>query len=307
MPARRQALLLVNQHSRSGQADLSEVVRRLQDLGLQLVQIPPESPAHAAELIRRHGNYVDLVIIGGGDGSLNAAAEALVETGRPLGILPMGTANDLARTLAIPADLIQACDIIGRGRLHRIDLGCVNGKYFFNVASLGLSVEVARALSRDLKRHLGIFGYAVSSIRALRAAHPFRAEIRCDGQTYRLKSLQIAVGNGRHYGGGMTVHEDAAIDDGRLDLYSLAPQSVWSLACMYPALRRGQYGKLDSVHVLDGREVEVLTRKAMDINTDGEVTTRTPARFSVKPKALAVLVPESYAPPSVKDMVHVTG
>ncbi|MHC5722287.1 MAG: diacylglycerol kinase family protein, partial [Nostoc sp.] len=91
----------------------------------------------------------ELVIIGGGDGTLNAAVDALVDTQLPLGILPLGTANDLARTLEIPNSLSEACKIIAYRNLHRIDLGWVNGKHFFNVASLGLSVKITERLTKE--------------------------------------------------------------------------------------------------------------------------------------------------------------
>jgi diacylglycerol kinase family enzyme len=85
-----------------------------------------------------HGREVDLIAVGGGDGTLNAAADCVMQMNRPLGILPMGTANDLARTLGIPADLDAAVQIIAAGRTRRIDLDLVNGHPFFNVASIGL-------------------------------------------------------------------------------------------------------------------------------------------------------------------------
>ena len=100
------------------------------------------TPTTSSEAIRRECGAVDLVILAGGDGTMNSAVDALVECKLPLGILPTGTANDLARTLEIPTDLAAAAAVIGAGRRHAIDLGCVNGKYFFNAASIGLSAEV---------------------------------------------------------------------------------------------------------------------------------------------------------------------
>ena len=103
--------------------------------------------------------------------------------------------------------------------------------------------------------------------------------------------MQLSVGNGRHYGGGMTVGEDARIDDGRLDVFSLEVGSVWRLLLLLPSLRRGTHGRWQEVRTLAGEEVEVRTRRRRAVNTDGEITTHTPVRFRVLPGAVRVLVP----------------
>jgi YegS/Rv2252/BmrU family lipid kinase len=225
---------------------------------------------------------------------MNAAADALLDCGLPFGILPTGTANDLARTLAIPSDLVAAAGVIGAGRRHRIDLGRVNGKHYFNAASIGLSAEVTRHHTVERKRRYRLFAYFFSLRDAWRTHRPFSARLRCDGQSMRLRAIQITVGNGRHYGGGMTVSEDAAIDDGWLDVYCLRPGSWWRLLALFPALRLGRLRRRESVHVLRGRTIEVHTRRRLPINTDGELTARTPAEFRVVPGALTVFVPASY-------------
>jgi len=135
----------------------------------------------------------------------------------------------------------------------------------------------------------------VLSVRdAYRTTRAFRARLRCDGRELQLRAIQITVGNGRHYGGGMTVRDDAAIDDGWLDVYCLRPGSFWGLLALFPALRLGRLRHRESVHVMRGRTIEVRTRRALPINTDGELTTRTPAEFRVVPGALEVFVPASY-------------
>lgn len=288
------ALLIVNRLSRNGEADLEAGLTFLRQRGFDLEEIYHERAEEIPDTIRRLAPGVDRVIVGGGDGTLNAAAGALVETGLPMGILPMGTANDLARTLQIPARLDEACRVIAEGELHRIDLGRVNGRYFFNVASIGLAVKVTHLLTPEVKKRWGVFGYGRCLLKALRENQSFSAVIRYDGTVLRHRSIQIAVGNGRHYGGGMTVAEDARIDDGRLHLYSLEPQGFWSLVRLAPALRRGEMADRENVLLLSGRTIEVVTRRPLRVDTDGELTTRTPARFEVVPAVLPVFVPESY-------------
>ena len=287
----KQALLLVNQHSRKGQNLLSQATVKLQALGFELIV---ESTDHAREIsdtIRRYQNQVELVIVGGGDGTLNCAIEGLIDTKLPLGILPMGTANDLARTLEIPTDLSAACQVIASGKVRLIDLGWVNGKHFFNVASLGLSVEITQRLTKDVKQRWGILAYAFTALETIWESRPFRAEIIVKNQSFHVKTIQIAIGNGRYYGGGMKVAEDATIDDRRLDLYSLETQHWWEIIALLPAMRQGNHSNWPNVRAFHAQEIEVNTSKRRPINTDGEITTHTPAKFRVIPQALAVIAP----------------
>lgn len=286
----QRALLLLNRHARQGQ-QLPEATERLQTLGFELIEESTENPQQTSDVIRRYQHQVDLVIVGGGDGTLNAAVDGLVDTRLPLGILPLGTANDLARTLEIPLSLPAACEVIMKGQVRRIDLGWVNGKHFFNVASMGLSVQITEQLTKEVKRRWGVLAYAVTALKAISQSRPFRAEIRINGKSIRVKTIQIAVGNGRYYGGGMAVVHDATIDDQRLDLYSLEVQHWWQIIALLPAMRGGRHINSVNVRALRGQEIEVYTSRSRRINTDGEITTRTPAHFRVIPKALAVLVP----------------
>lgn len=106
--------------------------------------------------------------------------------------------------------------------------------------------------------------------------------------------MQISVGNGRHYGGGMTIAADAAIDDGALDLVSVAPQGLWELIINLPTLRWGWHDNDGQVRHWRCRELEIHTVRPIPINTDGEVTTRTPAKINVIAGAIPVLVPQTF-------------
>jgi diacylglycerol kinase (ATP) len=290
-PQRKRALLLLNPHSRQGQNNRYPSIRYLQSLGLTIIEEEVENPQHLSQVIRQYRDRVDLAIVGGGDGTLNAAIEGLLDAQLPLGILPLGTANDLARTLGIPTTLAGACQAIAAGQIRWIDLGWVNGQYFFNVASLGLSVQIAHQLSKEAKRRWGVLAYALTALRVMWQSRPFRARISCNGETIKVHTSQIAIGNGRYFGGGMTIVQDATIDDRRLDLCSLEVRHWWQILAIFPSLWRG--GKLNPqwLRRIEGEEIDVYTRKPHAINTDGEITTYTPAKFKVIPRALAVFVP----------------
>lgn len=291
-PSRRRGLMLVNPKSRRGGAALEPVIARLEAGGIDVVVERFETPEEVSADIARRRHEADLVIVCGGDGTINSAAKGVLATGLPMGILPMGTANDLARTLAIPDDLLKAADIIVAGNQRRIDLGEVNGHPFFNVASLGLSADLARGLTPEAKKRWGKLGYGLAAIRVLASARPFRAQIiGDDGAAVTVKTLQIAVGNGVHYGGGTVIHEDATIEDGHLDLYSLELKNVWKFGLMLGAFRRGQHGAWDEVRTSKSTEFDIRTREPREINTDGDIVTETPAHFIIRPGAITVFAP----------------
>lgn len=288
----KRALLLINRHSRQGDKYLSLIVEHFYNHDLELIVKPVKEPEDYRIAVRQYHSNLDLVIVGGGDGTFNAVVDSLVETNLPLGILPLGTANDLARTLNIPNNIKQACDVIAQGNLKPIDLGWVNGKYFFNVASLGLSVDITDKLSRGLKRRWGILAYAITAIQVISKTRPFRVTIKANEQEIKVKTIQIAIGNGRYYGGGMTIANDAAIDDQRLDLYSLELKKWWQIFPLIWRLPKGEQNILPWVRTMEAQEIDIYTRKAYDINTDGEITTIAPAKFKVIPHALQVFVPD---------------
>jgi YegS/Rv2252/BmrU family lipid kinase len=265
----------------------------LQLLDFELFEESSEKPQELADIIRRYRDQVDIVIVGGGDGTLNAAIEGLLDTQLPLGILPLGTANDLARTLGIPQSIPQACQVIATGDKQKIDLGRVNQKHFFNVASLGLSVQITKQLDKQAKRTWGVLAYAITALKVIWKARPFAAEIRLGGKSIHVKTVQIAVGNGRYYGGGMAVADDAAIDDQRLDLYSLECQHWWQVLIWLPTMWLGKHSVWEGVRTLEGKEFEIYTRRPLPINADGEIVTQTPAKFSLVPKAVTVFVPKA--------------
>ena len=124
-----------------------------------------------------HGANSDRIVIGGGDGTISAALPELLQLGKPLAVLPLGTANDFARTLGVPADAMEAAEIAIGGCEHCIDVGRVNGRPFINVASVGLAAKVTEEQSTRLKRRWRILSYLISLWRAAWAARPFYLEI----------------------------------------------------------------------------------------------------------------------------------
>lgn len=286
----RRALLLINPNARQGGDFDQELATRLEAEGIEIVADRGEEESVSAAIVR-HRDDVDLVIIGGGDGTLNQAIAGLMETRLPLGILPLGTANDLARTLEIPFDPAAACATVATGRITEIDVGDANGKYFFNVASLGLSVDITRKLNPEQKKKWGVLAYLYTAFVVTFRTRRFRAEIRTATETVAVRTVQIAVGNGRHYGGGMVVNEHAAIDDGMLDMYSVEVDRWWKVFLLTPAIMRGALETTTWVRTFRGEAFEITTHRPRPVNTDGELATATPVKFKVWPRAIRVIVP----------------
>jgi diacylglycerol kinase (ATP) len=298
----RRALLIVNTNSRSGKQACDAAIEGLRRHGIEPYYRACGNKKDVVQLIGERGKDADMIVVGGGDGTLNTSAAGVIEARRPLGILPMGTANDLARTLGIPTDLEEAIRVVSEAHTRFIDIGSVNDQLFFNVASIGMSAELAQELTPDLKRRFGKFGYALAAVRVLLRARPFRARIAAGNRNIVSLTLQIAVGNGRYYGGGNVVTRGAAIDDGALDLYSLELVESWRLVLMLRSFRRGEHTQGAEVRDLHGTHFDVLTRRPRPVNADGEIVTHTPAVFRVLPRAIEVIAPVAQAsepiPPS---------
>ncbi|WP_043363710.1 lipid kinase [Belnapia sp. F-4-1] len=292
------ALLIVNRQARRGAEAVEAAHDALEMAGLSVARFETPPSMGCAEAVTsglaRFGTEaggIDRIVIGGGDGTLNGAIPGLLKAGLPFGILPLGTANDLARSLGIPLELEAAAQVIATEQPRPVDLGEVNGHRYFNVASVGFSAELAGELKAEAKQRWGTFGYGIAAFRLLRRARPFTATLIHDGQVRRVKTIQVSVGNGRHYGGGMTIAEDARPDDGLFDVYSLEVAHWWRLVALIPWLRSGTQGRWHDVRAFRTTGLELRTRKPRPVNTDGELTTHTPAIFRLHRAALRVFAP----------------
>jgi YegS/Rv2252/BmrU family lipid kinase len=291
MAGPRRALLLANPKARRGAEGVTEAVAILRGAGTELIVEEIRNSKEIAEHVRRHATDVDFLVLGGGDGTINAALDSLLETRLPLGILPLGTANNTARTLDIPTELVRAARIIAAGVTRRIDVGQVADRYFLTTASIGLSVRITNELSDASKRRWGPLAYGVAAIRTLSRVHPFEAEIHYDGGTRRLRAIQIMVGNGRHYGAALTVAADAEPDDALLDCYAIEAVPWWRLIGLLPALKRGRQGEKADVQAITSRAIRIETREPHSIDADGELVGKTPATFTTLPGVLEVFAP----------------
>ncbi|MDN4175501.1 lipid kinase [Nocardioides sp. SOB77] len=295
----REVAVVVNTASRRGAAALERSTAALAAAGLGTVRTHPvrDGAQLAATLDRVVADGPDLLVVGGGDGTVGCAAGRVAGTATTLGVLPLGTANDFARTLEIPSDLEGAVAALVGGRVVDVDLGRVDGRPFLNVASVGLSVEVTERLTPALKRRLGPAAYPVATLAAYRHHRPFSARLEFpDGDHEPLEVddlLQVAVGNGRHYGGGNTVSPLASIDDHLLDVYAIERGRLRDHVSIARFLKDGTFVEHERVHHVTTRRVRLTTDPVRAVNLDGEVVARTPAVVEVERNALHVVVPRT--------------
>jgi YegS/Rv2252/BmrU family lipid kinase len=300
-------VLIVNALARSGEEQFDRAREALVRCGVVLAAAHHVTdPAALRRWIRaelRRG--ARRVLVGGGDGTIAAAAGVLADTGATLGVLPLGTANDFARALRIPDDLARACRVIARGRVREVDVAFAGRRAFLNAASVGVSSEITRRMNGALKRRAGALAYPLAGATAAAATPPFYARLFADGAVrHDGWALQIVVGNGRFHGGGRLVAPGAHPDDGTLDVYVLsAPpggaagrrsaraRDVLTLLRYAALLARGRHVEHPGLVHLRARRVALRTDPPLEIDADGEVAGKTPAAFRVSAGALRVIAP----------------
>jgi diacylglycerol kinase family enzyme len=243
----------------------------------------------------RDGDF-DIIVGGGGDGTINAVASELVGTGKPYGVLPLGTLNHFAKDLGVPLDLDQAVQVIASGRHKQVDVGEVNGQLFLNNSSLGLYPDIVRDRERQ-QRRLGRgkwLAAAWASLSALRRFPFLSVRLTVEGQRLARRTPFVFIGNNEYLMEGFSIGERARLDAGTLSLY--VAQHPGRLGLLRFALRAlmGTLAQDRDFDVLLTTDFEVETlRPAVRVATDGEVTVmQSPLRYRVLAGALTVIVPK---------------
>jgi diacylglycerol kinase (ATP) len=240
---------------------------------------------------------IDALAVYGGDGTLTEAIRGLLGSGTPLAILPGGSANVMATELGIPADLKEACMLLGRGSFETrtIDVGRFNRLHFIVGISMGYTADVIKGAGRQAKNKIGILAYVLSAFAALRTMKMATYHLNIDGRERKVRGLTCIIANTGNLGFS-TISFDKHIDvgDGLLDVVVLrkANLSLFRLI-LVTLLKRERPDNLELVEHWQGRSITVSSRPQQTVQCDGDVMKKGPLRISIIPGAIKVLVPKA--------------
>jgi diacylglycerol kinase (ATP) len=231
---------------------------------------------------------VDAVVAVGGDGTVNEVVNGLTGTNVPLGIVPLGTANDFARQAGIPEDLTHALDLVVQRPPLRIDTGELNGRRFINVSSAGVGAEATAETPTEAKAALGPLAYAITGVRKLTQLEAHRARFAGPGFEHRCAFLLFAVGNARETGGGTTLTPRASVTVGLLDLCVVEEMPRAEFARLVLKLKRGEHLDHPAVVYVQLPSITVDVQHEITVNVDGEPTTQRELTYTAHPGELLV-------------------
>lgn len=249
----------------------------------------------AAETRTAAVSDADVVVAGGGDGTVNTVASALAGTGKPLGVLALGTLNHFARDLGLPLDLASASAVIAAGRTESVDLGRVNDSVFINNSSIGLYSRAV--LVREAHRRRGWskwWAMGLAMLKVFRRFPMLEVRLTTEGAAMRRRTPLVFVGNNRYEFDLFTVGTRDCLCAGELGLYIANTQSRWGMVRLAIRSAFGMLKQSRDFELSCQREIWVESRKRrLHVALDGEVVTlRPPLHYRAWPGALQVCVPK---------------
>ncbi len=232
----------------------------------------------------------EVPVVISGDGLIGAVGGAMAGAETPLGIVPGGRGNDLARVLGIPGDPIGAVEVLAAGHARRIDVGEANGKRFLGIVSAGFDSEANR-LANETHFLRGNLVYAYAALRTLLGWKPARFTVRVDDERVRFTGYSVSVANSRAFGGGMYIAPNAELDDGEFDIVTVGEVGKLRFLGNLPKVFKGTHVEEDAVNVFRAPHLELTASQPFPVYADGEHLTDLPASLRILPKALSVLAP----------------
>lgn len=288
----RRVRLIVNPAAGGGRAArvLPEVEGALRAHGLRVVTVATRGLEHARELAREAAAAGEVAAALGGDGLVGAVAGALVDTDGVLGVLPGGRGNDLARVLGIPRRAREAADLLARGAERPLDLAEVDGVPYCGIASCGFDSDANR-IANTAPPRLGTLVYVYGALRALAAWTPARFSLELDGEPVEVTGYTVAAANSGAYGGGMILAPDARLDDGLLDVVTVADMSRRRFLAQLPKVFRGTHVKNPELVVARARELRIAADRPFTVYADGDPIGELPVTVRALPGAVRVIAP----------------
>jgi len=291
-------IFIVNPAAGKGKTteQIPEIKRICESNGLEYEIVETEYPGHATEIAASYNEAEPLRIYSvGGDGTLNEVLNGMAGSKNSLAAIPCGSGNDFIRSIVgpdIPENITEATI---NGTEQTIDYMKVNDSYCINISSLGFDAEVVYQTRHFKKLPLvsGEFAYVLGILAAVIACKNHHMEIKVDGEAMSSgKTLLVAVGNGRFYGGGMLALPSAKCDDGLLEVCHVEKASRMRILTFFPRFMKGLHGALKEVHFYAGKKVEIIADKPIPMNIDGELLITDRASFEVIPNGINFVFPK---------------
>ena len=245
---------------------------------------------HGTEQALAAAEAGELPVVMSGDGLVGAVGGAMAGSEVPLGIIPGGRGNDLARVLGIPSDPEAAVEVILAGESRRIDVGEANGKRFLGIVSVGFDSEASR-MANETKFLRGNLVYVYALVRTLIGWKPARFTIAIGEQRHRVSGYFVCVANSKAYGGGMFIAPDADLEDGEFDVVTIGEVGRLRFVANLPKVLKGTHLDDEEVTVVRARRLQVSASRPFPVYADGEHLTELPVSLRVLPRALSVLAP----------------
>jgi YegS/Rv2252/BmrU family lipid kinase len=289
----RSAALVVNTQSRTGQDQFEQACAALSGLPFDVDPHPVEDPDRLQDTMKEvMAKKPDLLILGGGDGTISSLVDHLVGTDTILGVLPLGTANSFARTLGIPLEMEGAVEVLRSGEPRQIDLGMIDGDYFANCAAIGISPQIASTIPHKLKRWFGRAGYLAWAALQFARFRPFELVIGDGPDAKRMHATEVRISNGCFHG-GVEMIEEARLDSGEIIVQAVTRNGRRGLLRNWGGTVLGLDSRREDIVTFHARELRIATKPPLPISIDGEVLATTPITARIAAGVIRVMAPVS--------------
>jgi YegS/Rv2252/BmrU family lipid kinase len=271
---------------------VQHVTERLGRYGIQVESGPAgKTPEETIRTIRASvEDGCDLIVVGGGDGTINVAVNALAKSSAALAVLPLGTSNVYAIQMGIPLKIEDALDVIGKGRVRQIDLGLCDDRYFSCLCGIGYDAHTMRHIKSIWTKLFGRIAYLVAGIYAYFSYSFHPVLLRLDDRPGLHKGYMVLVMNGPYYGGRFIVAPDARVDDGTLDVVIIRDRKAAAVLRYVWGLAQGSFAWSEGVEYVKAERVHVLKRGRLPVEVDGEYCCKSPVELRLARKALRAVV-----------------
>ncbi len=281
---------------------LNTVLKYLKENGLNFKVCTTSHQGEAVELAQKAAdNGAELIVSVGGDGTVNEIVNGIMKSKNdpPLGIIPLGWANDFIKSTDIPSDIIEACKILIKGKTKKIDIGVINNQiYFANICGVGFDAEVAQLANHMKSKHpnlriLSAFVYVFATVKKLLSPFSYHnVKIKFDGQEIHSKILFIAISNGKIYGGRFKITPEAILDDGLLEVCVVEEMGRFKYLSIIPKVFKGTHASIKGVNFYRAKEVVIQSSEPVLAQVSGEVIEgQKEFTITLLPKSLKLIVP----------------